>query len=174
MSTQQTDVKSRSRKRGRRVWLWRFAALGVLFVAAMVWRWSERRATGMILQVTCSYAGGSDKSDQSWDLVLDGGGDGLLTTVGTFPGRRIVAPETLVELQSAIAECDLRNMPSDSGAAKPDQAKCKITIRTTYFERTLTIQDPKKADGDVCAVRLWQIIQRCHDAQTAVGDKRAK
>lgn len=173
MTTQQGEVKSRSRRRVRRVWIWRFAVLGLLFVAAMVWRWSDQRATGMILQVTCSYSGNA-KIDQSWDLVLDGGGDGLLTTVGTFPGRRIAVPETLAELQRATAECDLRRMPSESGTAKPEQAKCRITVRTTYFEKTLTIDDPNKADADGCAARLWKIILRCHDAQMAVGDKRSK
>jgi hypothetical protein len=163
---QQSSDRSGGKRAGsQRVWFWRFAVLGLIFVAAMIWRWMEQHATGMILQVVCSYSGGISKKDPPWDLVLDGSGDGLLTTEGTAPGRRISVPETVAELQKIITECDLAQLPSADDPEPLGKAMCRIMIRTMNFQKTMTIKDLRKAAGDGCAAQVWRVMQRCYDEQ---------
>jgi hypothetical protein len=165
LDSEQANDDGGKRAGSRRVWFWRFAVLGLIFVAAMVWRWMEQHATGMILQVVCSYSGGTAKGDRPWDLVLDGGGDGLLTIEGTVPGRRISVPETVAELQKIITECNLAQLPSADDPQPAGKAMCRMMIRTMNFEKTMTIKDVTKAGGDGCALQVWRVMQRCHDEQ---------
>ena len=141
--------------------------------AAVLWYWRRCPAEpGRILQVECSHEGGMLANDFWWNLALDAKGNGrLIISPGSTREKRlpIAVPKTITQLQKAVDQWPLCNLPSNIGGAVPDESTDRMRIKTENIDKTITIQfvDPRNADDDVRRIYgLWKVIQDSVDNST--------
>jgi hypothetical protein len=141
-------------------------ALIALLAAGAIALWRRCPSDpGAILLVECSHQGGNSAADYWWHLSLDGSENGNLVidaNLGTREkGRAISVP--LAELQKAVRECRLCDLPSVIGAPANHFPTNRMRIKTTNLDKTITFEyvDPRKVkDDDRRAIRLWNVIYR--------------
>lgn len=147
-------------------------ALLVALLAAGAIAWWRRCPSdpGAIVLVECSHQPGMAGGDW-WHLSLDGSGNGNL--VNDFnprkKGRAISVP--LAELQKAIRECRLCDLPSAIGAPGDPFPSNRMRIKTTNLDKTITLDhvDPRTVtDDDRRAFRLWNVIYRRVDNRSYI------
>jgi hypothetical protein len=139
-------------------------ALIALFAAGAIALWSRCPSDpGAILLVECSHRGGYSETDYWWHLSLDGSGNGNLVIDERLrtseKGRAISVP--LAELQKAVRECRLCELPSVIGVPAVDSPTSRMRIKTTNLDKTITFEwvEPRNVkDDDRRAFRLWNVI----------------
>jgi hypothetical protein len=82
------------------------------------------------------------------------------------------APLRLAELQKAVYENHLGELPSQIGRAAPDSPTNRMRIKTTNIDKTITYEyvQPVDRNDDVVqrANRLWKVVQQCVDKSLAI------
>ncbi len=141
-------------------------ALIALLAAGAIALWSRCPSNpGAILLVECSHQAGNSVADYWWHLNLDGSGNGNLVidaNLGTRDKRRAISVP-LAELQKAVRECRLCDLPSVIGYAATDHPRNRMRIKTTNLDKTITFEsvDPRNVkDDDRRAFLLWNVIYR--------------
>jgi hypothetical protein len=124
--------------------------------------------------VECSHQAGTLTGDYWWNLDLDANGSGTLTINPGFSEKRqpLSVPLRLAELQKAVYENHLCELPSRIGRAVPDSPRDRMRIKTTNIDKTISYEyvQPDDRNDDVVhrANRLWKVIQQCVDESLAI------
>jgi hypothetical protein len=122
---------------------------------------------GPILSVECTHKPGNATNDYEWSLTLDANGNGEFTKWPSLFSRRSVpisVPQQIPQLQKAVNDCRLSQLPSQIGGAVLDSSTDRLRIKTTHLDKTITIGfvQPAEDNDDVrCVYRLWTAIQQC-------------
>jgi hypothetical protein len=149
-------------------WRLTIAALfAVAVVGAVLWYWQRCPSEpGIIQQVECSHRGGNATNDYSWNLKLDGAGNGTLTVNpgATEKRQALSVPKKIAELQQAIGEYHLCELPTQIGGPTADASSDRLRIKTTTLDKSITIDfvNPSEVnDDDRRAYRILKIVQGC-------------
>jgi hypothetical protein len=122
---------------------------------------------GTILSVECMHKPGNATDDYEWLLTLDATGSGTFTKWPSLFSRTSVpisVPKQIPQLQKAVNDCRLSQLPLQIGGAVPDSSTDRLRIKTTHLDKRITIGfvQPGDDNDDVrCAHRLWTAIQQC-------------
>jgi hypothetical protein len=118
---------------------------------------------GDIREVECTHTDAGNAVFKGWVLTVYGNGHGLLKVEGSHERSVLFSmPRKIRDLIGALAQCDVRHLPSDLGQGPHHEETRWIKIRTSTFEKTIEIHAKvdESEEHARCVLGVWRSAVR--------------